>query len=189
MGELGNRFIGMSKYCKGDIVVDLSINGELVGRQVLKVINSHYRDESVWGIYSNHIILNHEKNRPEAGYSESILPHLLEKGKYRTAEMYWVTGPLRTFKKSILAQVPPTRYQSPSGEYFSDAGERFLFYDIVELAGNHLKYIPDCLYLHKEPTVDECTRAEQNYHEYQARALPGWERLGSASGSASLSVR
>ena len=99
IGALANKDQIIRKFCKeGSVIVDMDADDALVGRQVLKVLNSVYQNESNWFVYSNHVVFEEGKNYPEAGYSDYLYQHILKENRYRTTEYYWATGHLKTYR-------------------------------------------------------------------------------------------
>ena len=42
----------------------MDADDSLIGRQVLNVLNSVYRNSSIWFVYSNHVVYDEEKGYP-----------------------------------------------------------------------------------------------------------------------------
>lgn len=62
LGVLGNLNFWVNKYCRDDdIVVVIDADDGIIGKQVLKIINSVYKTPSIWYTYTK-FILTHPKN-------------------------------------------------------------------------------------------------------------------------------
>lgn len=62
MGILGSVDMGIRNHCdEGDIIIDLSPNDSLIGKQVFKLINNFFHQNEKWIIYSNYLLTNQGK--------------------------------------------------------------------------------------------------------------------------------
>ena len=56
MGHMANIYYSVKKYFKkGEILMVVDGDDELVGRQVLPLLNAHYHRTKALSVYSNHI--------------------------------------------------------------------------------------------------------------------------------------
>lgn len=65
IGTLASKYIAIQKYCPSEsIVVELDMEYSLIGSQVFKVINSMFRSEEVWMLYSRYLLMERENLQP-----------------------------------------------------------------------------------------------------------------------------
>lgn len=61
INALGNINFWVKKYCKNqDIVVIANADDKLIGRQILKILNSVYESPNIWYVYSKFIVTTND---------------------------------------------------------------------------------------------------------------------------------
>ena len=117
----------------------LDIDGDdwLIGSQVLKVVNAVYQnDSSLWAAYFNSIFW--EEGQPKPASEGGIPQAVLEKGNYRTEEI-WKTGHLRTFLRKLYMKIDGRDFMDEEGRFYQWKSDAFMHYSLVELAAQHLR--------------------------------------------------
>ena len=108
---------------------------ELIGRQVMKLMNAVYQSTGKWFIYSNFIMPIKGVNN--LGYSKAINPEILASNTYRiVSNQQWVTGHLRTYLRELYIKIPMDYFMESEGNFYFETSDRFEMYDLIELAGS-----------------------------------------------------
>ena len=105
VGALGNKYLTISNHCKkGDIVFDMDADDVLIGRQVMKLMNTLYQSTGKWFIYSN-FVWEKTPTIIVKGLSTQIKPNVFATNSYRLSEG-WVTSALRTYLRDLYIKIP-----------------------------------------------------------------------------------
>jgi glycosyltransferase involved in cell wall biosynthesis len=142
-GPNANRYNGYIMGQKDEIIIVLDGDDWLAHENVFQRINSEYQDQNVWSTYGQY----RESASGKIGYCKTIPQDVIEKNFIRKHE--WVTSHLRSFY-AALPQKIKVKDLLHDGLFYSVAGDAAEQWPIVELAGRHLKFIPDVLYIYND---------------------------------------
>lgn len=120
-------------------------------------IAQEYRDPKCWFTYGGYRTFPLFTTDIRGPYS----PGVIASNSFRSAD--WVCEPPRSFKQFLLDKVPPYYLRDADGKLLDVAYDFALYMSLMELAGSHIRYIPDVLYLYNEgnPLSDWRLRAEK----------------------------
>lgn len=170
-------------YCDDDEIV-LTYDGDdwLAHNRVFSLINDIYTENSdVWITYGQF------KNWPieKIGYSRKIPSDIVEKKLYRKS--LWVPGQLRTFYAWLFKQIKledlvfdKTESLQFQGYYFPANYDLAICYPMIEMAGNHYKFVSEVIYIHNTATLlndFKVNRILQKEGASQIVNQPEYERL------------
>jgi len=141
--------------CDDDEII-LTYDGDdwFANNQVFSLINDIYSENpEVWITYGQF------KNWPigKVGYSCEIPPDIVEKKLYRKS--WWTPGQLRTFYAWLFKQIKledlifdETGLSQFQGYYFPSNYDLAIYYPMMEMAGNHYKFVSRVIYIHNTAT-------------------------------------
>lgn len=95
----------------------------------------------------------------EAGY---LVKKIVTPETYRKSGL-WVTSHLRTFKRWLFDMILDKDMRDTDGEYFRVAWDYAFMYPMIEIAGNHVKFIDKILYKYNDlnPACDGKINTEE----------------------------
>jgi len=162
---LGIKFISK----ENDIIVTVDGDDYLADDGVLNCLNEVYQDD-VWLTYGSFLPLSGKYKNTCQNFSHIMTPceagYLVETSvtpeTYRKSGL-WVTSHLRTFKRWLWDKIDDKDLRDEDGEYFKVAGDLAYMYSMVEMAGNHIRFIDKILYYYNDlnPNCDGTIRTEK----------------------------
>lgn len=108
---------------------------ELIGRQVLKLLNVIYQKTGAWVVYSNFIT-----EEGKLGYSRPYPKRIIEGNLYRRYP--FVASHLRSAYTSLLRAIKEEDLKDESGIYFSAANDVSFMLPCLEMAHRRVVYVP-----------------------------------------------
>ncbi|MBS0648528.1 MAG: glycosyltransferase family 2 protein [Verrucomicrobia bacterium] len=145
IGALGNVYKGIWLCKPYEIVVNLDGDDWLLDENVLKKLNDIYADPEVWVTYGQFIY--YPCGSP--GWAAEVPREIIEQNAFR--EYNWVTTAPRTFYAGLFHQIKKEDLMY-NGEFFPMAGDLAYMWPILEMAGEHIRFIPDVLYVYNIAT-------------------------------------
>ena len=150
-GALANHYCAVHMCDDWDIITQLDGDDWFAHNGVLSHINNVYEDQNVWMTYGSFI--DWPTDRP--GYSQPLSPDVITNKSFR--ETYWTPGQLRTFyawlfKKIKLEDFIWDHNDESLGNFYPAACDLAFSYPLIEMAGEHYKYISDIIYIHNIAT-------------------------------------
>lgn len=152
--------------CQPDEIA-IIVDGDdwLAHENVFAHINRVYQDENVWLTYGQFAVF------PFAipGWAAQVPGKVIEENNFRSHD--WCTTHLRTFYAGLFQKINVWDLWY-NGEFFPMAGDLALMFPLLELAGNHSRYIPEILYIYNRANAlneDKINKKLQKSCEKQAR--------------------
>lgn len=128
--------------CQDDEII-VAIDGDdwLAHEHVLEFINQTYQNPDVWLTYGSAI--THPQYKEISG--KYIPQKVLKKGEIRKSKKFEISM-LRTFYASLFKQIKlkDLLYQ---GKFYPNTDDIATMYPMIEMAREHVLYIPDVLYI------------------------------------------
>lgn len=144
-GALANNYQAIMS-CKGrEIVVEVDGDDWLYCDQVLAYLNKIYSDPDVWVTYGQFSFHPQEC----VGWVEEVPENIIKNNIFR--QHRWLTTHLRTFYAGLFHKIKKEDLLL-DGEFFSMAGDLAHMFPIIEMAGPHIRFIPDVLYVYNVAT-------------------------------------
>lgn len=144
-GACANFYYAIQSCNPNEIIVMLDGDDWLADNHVLSILNEAYADPSVWITYGQF------KEFPSGylGSAQALPQWVIETQSYR--EYDWVTSHLRTFYAFLFQKIKKEdlMYQD---EFFPMAWDLAMMFPILEMAGQHSKFIPNILYIYNRAT-------------------------------------
>jgi len=151
---LANLYYAIHSCDDDEIVLTYDGDDWFANNRVFSLINSIYTENSdVWITYGQF------KNWPieKIGYSRKISSDMVEKKLYR--KNLWTPGQLRTFYAWLFKQIKledlifdETQLSQFRGYYFPSNYDLAIYYPMMEMAGNHYRFVPRVIYIHNTAT-------------------------------------
>jgi len=145
IGALGNVYKGIWLCKPYEIVVNLDGDDWLFDTNVLKKLNRVYADPNVWVTYGQFIYYP----CGSAGWAAEVSPEVIQQNAFR--QHAWTTTALRTFYAGLFHKIKREDLLY-KGEFFTMAADLAYMWPILEMAGEHSRFIPDVLYVYNIAT-------------------------------------
>ncbi len=174
-GALANIWHGISACVPHELVVNLDGDDWLANDHVLADINHRYQTNDIWLTYGQFI------NWPtgERGWCKPIPPAVIAHNMFRQ-HGFWFAQ-LRTYYAWLAQKINPHDLLDPKTEsFYTVAGDAALMFAMVEMAGTHIQYIDDILYIRNvaTPINDfKCHHDQQIATAQQIRQQPAYRAL------------
>lgn len=141
IGALGNVYKGVWLCKPYEIVVNLDGDDWFPDEYVLQKLNSVYADPAVWVTYGQFVY--YPCGSP--GWAAEVPHEVIQRNGFR--EYNWVTTALRTFYAGLFHKINKDDLLY-NGEFFPMAADLAYMWPILEMAGEHSRFIPDVLYVY-----------------------------------------
>lgn len=112
---------------------------------MLQKLNSVYADPDVWVTYGQFVY--YPCGTP--GWAEQVPQHVIDQNAFR--EYSWVTTALRTFYAGLFHKINK-KDLFYNGDFFRMSGDLAYMWPIVEMAGQHSRFISEVLYVYNVVT-------------------------------------
>ncbi|MFA6066325.1 MAG: glycosyltransferase family 2 protein [Candidatus Babeliaceae bacterium] len=144
-GALANIYKAAHMCDPYEIIVDLDGDDWLAYDGVLSYLNNVYQDESVWMTYGQFLQypLGHK------GWCRQLPQEIIENNAYR--EYLWITSALRTFYAKLFQLIKKEDLQYHN-TFFPITSDLAFMFPMLEMAGNHSKFIKKVLYIYDRNT-------------------------------------
>lgn len=164
----------MAKY--RSIIVSLDGDDWLKHKDVLMRLNEVYRDPDVWMTYGRY---EHSNGLPIPGGTHYRYPdQVIAANSFREYPKQLFTH-LRTWRRELMMKISPDDLKV-NGEFARNAGDCFIGYPMLEMAGQHQAFIDEVLYVYniENPLQDgKVAPQEQQDLAAYAKALPKYQPL------------
>jgi len=142
-----------------DIIVTVDGDDYLSNNKVLSYLNGVYNDQ-VWLTYGSYLPLSGRYSGTNQDLSNTFTVD--ESGKWVTNHLtpatyrrsgVWVTTHLRTFRKWLWDKIKNEDLRDESG-YYKLAWDMAFMYPMIEMAGRHIRFIEEILYIYNDLNPD-----------------------------------
>ena len=155
--SFGSKHKAISEHCHEDeVVVDLDVEDELVGSQVLRLFNALYQQHpDTWLIYSNSLHVNDVDREVKKGFSSDLNPtsFITHQVQFETQKI----SHLRTFRRKLYGKVREEEFKDKDGSvHFRQVavGDFLLYTALAELSGyNRIMFVDEPNIKHKPTDV------------------------------------
>ncbi len=143
-GHLANQY-DVIHTCNNDEII-LIVDGDdwLAHDHVLHILNGVYQDPNVWLTYGQ--FWRFKQNY--MGYCKRVPNYILQNNAIRTYQP-WAFGHLRTFYAGLFKLI---KYEDLlfEGSFFPIATDVATMLPMLEMAGEHIRFISDILYIYND---------------------------------------
>jgi len=161
-GALANHYIATHMCNPFDIVVQYDGDDWFTHERVFSNLNQLYQDENVWLTYGSF------EDWPigKRGYSKPTSQQVVDNQLYR--ETYWTPGQLRTFYAWLFQAIKLEDFiwdhdDEWRGKFFPASCDLAFSYPLMEMVGNHFRYIDEVIYVHNIAT---------NLNDFKVNRIP-----------------
>lgn len=164
-GMLANLYAAVQS-CPDDVII-LILDGDdwLAHNDVLAYLNEVYQDDTIWITYGQFV----EYPSGKQGFCSTIPTYIINANAYRLYD--WVSSHLKTFYAGLFKQIPK-HYFIRNGSFLKSAGDCATMFALLELGGNHSRFINNVLYVyntHNTASVFRTRPLEQLRNMYWVR--------------------
>jgi glycosyltransferase involved in cell wall biosynthesis len=150
---------------KNEIVIDLDNNDWLAHDEVLNQLNRVYQDPEVWMTYGQFIYYPNFRK----GFASPLPQEVIAQNSFRSLGGV-ITLP-RTFYAGLFQEINKEDFLYEK-QFIQKAGDLAYSIPISEMAGKHVKFIPDVLYVYNNSQpLNENKKSEGNLEEKMDRFI------------------
>lgn len=161
-----------------DVLIFIDGDDWLIGPNVFEKLNKIYSEEDVWMTYGQHAKTNVN------GTGNCAPLTFWEKFTRCYRKRPWKFSHLRTAKYFLWKNINDKDLRTSEGEYYSCTVDQAITFPMAEMAGNHIRFIPEVLYIYNNTTgtnVWTLRAPLQRKYEMEIRAKKKYKRLGASS--------
>ncbi len=163
-GAMANHYKAAWMCDDHEIIVHLDGDDWFDNPEVLSRVNQTYQDPNCWLTYGQFKRFPNDR----MGYCRTVPPAVIERNAFR--QYYWITSHLRTFYAGLFKQIKLCDFMY-DGNFFSVACDIAMMMPLLELAGTHIRFIPDVLYIYNEATPLNDYKNNLNYQLHCDRVV------------------
>lgn len=158
-----------------EIILCLDGDDWLAHDNVLMNLNNIYKDKNIWLTYGQY--LDYPSNI--LGGCRALPQEIINNNLFRQYD--WVTSHLRTFYAGLFHKIKKEDLLY-EGRFFPMAWDLAFMYPMLEMAGQHIKFIPEILYIYNcaTPINDNKVNKELQCHLFNIiRSKKSYKKLES----------
>lgn len=144
-GACANFYHAIHTCQPHEIIVMLDGDDWFANDNILTVLNEVYQDPHVWITYGQF----QEYPSRQIGSARQLPQEIIERRAYR--EYDWVTSHLRTFYSFLFQEIKKEDLLY-KGAFFPMAWDLAIMFPILEMGGQHSKFISEILYIYNRAT-------------------------------------
>lgn len=150
VGAMANLKRGFDLCKDHEIIVHLDSDDRFAHPYVLKKLNEIYANPDVWLTYGSYLDI---PTYAPGKFARPISKQTLKKGKIR--KLPWFASHLRTYYAGLAKRIRKEDLMI-DGKFFPSTSDLATMYPMIEMAGTHAYFVPECLhqYLVSNPTSD-----------------------------------
>lgn len=151
-GAMANHYKAVWMCADDVIIVHLDGDDFLKHNNVLARINREYQNPDVWMTYGQF------ERFPSRviGFCRAMPASIIQRNTFR--EYAWITSHLRTFYAGLFKQIKLRDFVYDD-KYYDITCDLAMMFPLLELAGAHIRFIPDVLYVYNEATtINDCKK-------------------------------
>jgi glycosyltransferase involved in cell wall biosynthesis len=142
-----------------DNTICITLDGDdwLKDDNVLNILNEYYT-EDIWMTYGTYEEFPY---RNVSMYYHQYPDVIIKNNDFR--KYNWLASHLRTYRKELFLKIKNEDFLDQNGEYFSMTGDMVMQFPMLEMSGEHSKYISNILYVYNKtnPNSDSETNIKQ----------------------------
>lgn len=172
IGALANLY-NMIHSCYDDEII-LTLDGDdwFPHENVLNILNGVYSNSDVWMTYGQY------KNHPDGGFgvAHAYAQYVIDSNGFREAN--WAASHLRTFYTWLFKKIRKEDLMY-KGNFYSMTWDLCMMFPMLEMAGNHSRFLSDILYVYNlsNPINDHKVNQQlQQTLDRHIRSLPKYQR-------------
>jgi glycosyltransferase involved in cell wall biosynthesis len=164
-GAVENIYHAIYSCSDQEIMIICDGDDWLAHEHVLQRLNERYADPSVWATYGSYIEYP-SYSYTVANFASPLPAKIIQNNAVREfSKEHWCISHMRTFYAGLFKQIrlEDIVYE---GKYFDAAADVAFMIPMAEMAGEHLQFVEDILYIYNRasPLNDNKLRAERQRH-------------------------
>jgi hypothetical protein len=173
MGHLHNQYTAIHGCLDSEIIVILDGDDWFAHDQVLCRLNDLYQNPDVWLTYGQF----RELSDDSLGYCQAIPEQVIHASGIR-AYRPWVFGHTRTFYAGLFKRIKKEDLFY-NNAFFPMAADVATMIPMAEMAGEHMRFVPEILYIHNDRNPLNFKKAwqMQAFHEAVIRKRVSYKNL------------
>jgi glycosyltransferase involved in cell wall biosynthesis len=140
-GAMYNLYYAIHSCNDNEIVVTVDGDDWFPDNQVLKYLNEVYQDGKTWMTYGQYIYYPYSM----IGHCGQIPKFVTDQNSFRTCD--WIASHLRTFYASLFKKIKKEDFLY-EGKFFSMTWDMAMMLPMLEMSGEHAKFIDKVLYVY-----------------------------------------
>lgn len=171
--QLENISLGVSIAKEKSIIVTLDFDDWFHDKDVLKRLNEYYND-NIWMTYGTYEEFPY---RSVSHIYHQYPDNIVETNTFR--QYKWLASHLRTFRRELFLNISEND-KKINKEYLRYAGDLAFMFPMLEMAGNHSKYISDIMYVYNRTnplSEDKIASKEQERNANYIKSKQPYSRL------------
>jgi len=150
-----------------DIIMTVDLDDYLAHNNVLKNINTFYKNYDAWMTYSTFKYL---KSGRLSSWIPRYSPGQMSNNEFR--ESIWSFTHLRTMKAFLWNNIDKNDLKDSAGEYFKYCYDQAVFLPALEMSRNgHIGYIPEVQYMYNDINPLQVEKTHRQEQEDTARFI------------------
>lgn len=140
---LANHYDAVHSCKPNDIIVNLDGDDFLAHENVLEYLNNVYQDANIWLTYGQFKWYPYDLDWVCTQVPDEVIINNL----FRNPNYYYTISHLRSFYAALFKNIKKDDLLYEN-KFYSMAADSAIMYPMLEMAGTHIKFIPDVLYIY-----------------------------------------
>ncbi len=161
---LRNFYDTIHKYVDDSAIV-VTVDGDdwLAHKDVLRYLNYIYSKDDVWVSYGQYAVINSE-GKLTKGHCKPLHRRTIFNNSFRSLP-YFNFSHIRVYYAWLFKKIRKKDFLDIDGKFFRTAADLAIMYPLLEMAGNHVKFISEILYIYNDmnPINDHKVNREDQY--------------------------
>jgi len=169
-GAMENIYRSTSLCDPNEIVLVLDGDDWLAHDRVIEKLNEVYANPDVWATWGSYVEYPNYSIKHVANFSQPIPLSVIQKQNLRKySKNHWCFSQLRTFYAGLFQQLK-LQDLIYEGKFVDAANDVAFFIPVLEMAGTHIQYVPEVLYIWNRatPLNDDKIRGKRQLEIAQA---------------------
>jgi len=174
-GALENVYNAIYSCKNNEVVVICDGDDWFKDENVLSLINKTYQSKNIWMTYGQYEIYPSGK----VGHCQQIPDMVIKQNEFRKYK--WCSSHLRTFYAGLFKKIKKKDLQF-QGKFLSAATDMAAMFPMLEMSGDHAKFIPEVLYVYNQDNpinVYKTRLKEQLWLDRVVRSRQKYDRVES----------
>lgn len=173
LGALHNIYDMVYSCVDDEIILTLDGDDWLPDNQVLNKLNNYYKTEDLWMTYGQY----RNSNDGGVGVANKYPQHIVDSNAFR--QYAWGASHLRTFYTWLFKKIKKEDLMY-NGKFLEMTWDLGFMLPMLEMSGNHSKFISDILYIYNMNNPISDHRVDRNLQrmlDIRIRSMPKYSRV------------
>lgn len=151
IGQLANTYNAILGCKKTDVVIILDGDDWFARSDVLSYLNTIYSDKNVWLTYGQY----RQWPSNKIGHCSKLSKNVIEQNLFRQSK--WAASHLRSFYAGLFHEINVEDLKF-DGEFIKYSADAAYMFPLLEMAGNHIRFISKVLYIYNRDNPLNCNK-------------------------------